>query len=130
MFAAVNIIGRPWFRRRLPEPELVRLVVAELRDDQRAELAGVTLTVRNRPGRRDLRRGCDPRQWGYFVGVRPVDDEIGPVLPSGAGPVGEIVLFRRNYPQTWETFRALLLHELAHVLGYDDDDLEDRGLAS
>ncbi len=123
MFRSVAI-DLPLWGRTLPELDIVRAVVDSLPPAARAELAGVSLTIRGCTRRLDRARGAVRRQWGYFWGTRPVDDERGETLPSPEGPTGEIVLFRRNYPQRADVLARLLRHEIDHVLGYDEGEAE------
>jgi predicted Zn-dependent protease with MMP-like domain len=112
--------------------ELIEDVRATLPDSIRAELAGVRVFVKGSPDAVDIRRGCDPRLEGYFFGTRGGDDEeMGNALPDPGPAQGEVVLFVNNFRELSRTHvRKVLLHELSHALGCDEDDMQCLGLGA
>ena len=96
----------------------------ELPSDVRAILEKVPVFLERRPDADDIAAGIEPDTLGIF--------EEGPA----ASPTPRIRLWLANLWNTAEgdmaTFRAevrtTLLHEIGHVLGWDEQDLEERGL--
>jgi hypothetical protein len=101
------------------------MIAAKLPESVRQELARVSIDVRKVPGPLDISRGCDPMQVAYFFGTRRADDyEEGNTLPDPAGPEGELVIFLKNAGElTFGKLEGIVLHELAHALGYDEEEI-------
>jgi predicted Zn-dependent protease with MMP-like domain len=90
----------------------------------RSHLARVSIRTKDRPDDSDLRRGSSGDQFGYFWGSGPERDACGTELPDRRPPEGDIVLFLDNLaPLTFPRFRLALLHEIAHVLGYPEEEI-------
>lgn len=105
----------------------IRRLPASLRE--RAQQLPVTYEPR--PNEAILADGFEPDLLGLFVGPAFQDEETSQVdLPS------QIILFLENLwdfaeedEDTYrEEVRTTYLHELGHYLGFDEQDLEDRGL--
>jgi predicted Zn-dependent protease with MMP-like domain len=103
---------------------VVDAAIWDLPSDVRAILERVPVFLERRPDADDIGAGIDADTLGIF--------EEGPA----ASPTPRIRLWLENL---WEiargdlaTFRAevrtTLLHEIGHVLGWDEQDLEERGL--
>ncbi len=97
----------------------------------REPAGAVPVCFEPRPNAALLADGCEPDLLGLFVG--PAHDEE-PGVPEPLPP--QILLFLENL---WDfaggderTFRSEVrityLHELGHYLGWDESDLEVRGL--
>jgi predicted Zn-dependent protease with MMP-like domain len=103
---------------------VVDAAIWDLPSDVRAILERVPVFLERRPDADDLAAGIEADTLGIF--------EEG----AAASPTPRIRLWLENL---WEiaqgdlaTFRAevrtTLLHEIGHVLGWDEQDLEERGL--
>jgi predicted Zn-dependent protease with MMP-like domain len=104
--------------------EAVARILAELPADVRAELGRVRVEVASRPETVDIERGCTPEHVAYFWGVRRELEPAGAALPADDPPIGIIRVFLRNLaPVTFARLRETLLHEVAHVLGHDEDEI-------
>lgn len=110
----------------------IRGILAELPPAVARKLALVSIEHRPRPSSADLARGADDSHRAYFFGHQ-VDrtDEAVTELPDEEPPRGVIVLFTdRLRPLTVKGLAVVLMHEIAHVLGYDHDVIVDElGLA-
>lgn len=107
-----------------------REALAELQPEDRDVVAGVRLVVKARPDAIDLERGCTPHHRACFFGFARELAQPGVCeLPDPAPASGEITLFLDNLvPLTKERVRIACLHELAHALGYDEQEIQDQGL--
>lgn len=115
----------PWSHLlRIGESEWNRLQ-EELPADVLAAIAGVAVLFEEFPDR----DGFDPDLLGFFEGSPA--GETDPVQP------GRITLWLGNlwdFSNARETIfrdeiRITLLHEIGHALGWDEDEIEARGLA-
>jgi predicted Zn-dependent protease with MMP-like domain len=96
----------------------------------------VAITVEPLPSDEILREEdppLDPELFGLFVGVPLTEKSF--LSPGGELPP-RILLFQRNlersFPVEEELVREIavtLRHELGHYLGFDEEDLDDMGLA-
>lgn len=120
--------------------DVVRAVLAELGPADRARVAGVVLVVKELPDVGDMARGCEPGQYAAYHGralelhrpPEPTGGEWEEVLPP-PGPErcadGTVTLFVGNLaPLTYRRVRIALLHELAHVLGWEEGEIRSLGL--
>ncbi len=118
---------------RISDAELQALVASTIEDmptDVVATFRNLTIDVHEVPDP-VLHRDIHPETLGLYAGT--------PVGDADALPVGlpdRIYLFKRNIEriaqdrdELLEQLRITLLHELGHHLGWDEDDLEERGLA-
>ena len=122
-------IGRDEFDR------LVEESLAELHPDIRRHLDEFPVLVDSLPRREMLtaeQPPLSPDLLGLFVGRHLMDRSVTDVP---AGP-GAIYLFRRNLlrwcrdaDELRREIRITVQHEIGHLLGLDEQDLEDRGLA-
>ena len=98
----------------------VAATMAELPEPVRKALLEVPVVLEKFPSRQDVAGGIEPDTLGYY------DED----------PVVRIRLWLENirdyaaeeglsYP---DEVRTTLLHEIGHVLGWDEDDVEERGL--
>ena len=129
---------------RYPKPVTMRedeflaaaqAVVAELDPEIRTVLENSSLFVQPFPAEELLRESdppLDPQILGLFVGESLLERSDG---DSGAMP-NAIYLFQRNVERAAtnreeleEEIRITVLHEIGHHLGWDEDELEERGLA-
>lgn len=114
---------------------VAKAVVAELDPEIRRVLDGAALFVQPFPAEdllRDSDPPLDPQILGLFTGQSLVERSVG---DSGAMP-NTIYLFQRNLERSAATreeleeeIRVTVLHEIGHHLGWDEDELEERGLA-
>lgn len=101
----------------------VRELLAMLPAGVRARLEHISLELRPAPIAIDYGRGATDDQRGYFYGLeyRPAE---GTELPNDDQPHGVIVLFTSKIrPYTRGELARTMLHEIGHVLGYDEDQL-------
>ena len=98
----------------------VAATISELPEPVRKVLSDVPVLIEKRPSRQDVADGIEPDTLGYFDG----------------DPVVRIRLWLENiwdYAEEEEgsfadEVRTTLLHEIGHVLGWDEVDVEERGL--
>jgi predicted Zn-dependent protease with MMP-like domain len=98
----------------------VAATVAELPEPVRKVLREVPVLLEKQPSRQDVADGIEPDTLGYFE----------------EDPIVRIRLWLENiqaYAQEEglsyaDEVRTTLLHEIGHVLGWDEDDVEERGL--
>jgi predicted Zn-dependent protease with MMP-like domain len=104
----------------------VDAAICELPSDVRAILERVPVFLERRPDADDIAAGVEADTLGIF------EEGAG----AAASPAPRIRLWLENLWEVAEgdpvSFRAevrtTLLHEIGHVLGWDEQDLEDRGL--
>jgi|CXWL01.1.fsa_nt_gi predicted Zn-dependent protease with MMP-like domain len=121
---------------RMDEQEfdaVVKDALADLPEMAAAHLDKVVVSVEPFPSDDELRDGdLSPTVLGFFRGV-PVGQRS---LSAGADHApASIVLFQRNLERTAanradliEQIAITVAHEVGHLLGLDEDDLEERGL--
>jgi predicted Zn-dependent protease with MMP-like domain len=104
--------------------------LGELPPELLARLSNVAILADDRPSEEMVRDGVDPRLLGLFHGLAmPHESTLGPGYPDA------IHLFQRNLERSSddeaelrELIRVTVLHETAHYIGLDEDDLERLGL--
>jgi predicted Zn-dependent protease with MMP-like domain len=108
-------------------------VLASLPADLRDRAAEVTVVVADRATRAQLdgAGGGDDDLLGLYEGVNLVERHVGDMETVA----DRITLFRiplmescRTMEELREEIRITLLHELGHYFGFEENDLEDRGL--
>lgn len=105
--------------------EISQKTLEELPLEVREAVAEVPIFFEAIPSDRDVDEGIDPETLGLF--------DPGP----DSAPMACIRLWLENIRNEAEdagtTFdeevRVTLLHEIGHLLGWDEDEVEDRGLA-
>ena len=98
----------------------VAATISELPGPVRKALQDVPVLIEKHPSPQDVEDGIEPDTLGYF-------DEF---------PAVRIRLWLENIEDYAleedhsfaEEVRTTLLHEIGHVLGWDEDDVEERGL--
>lgn len=101
---------------------VVAATLAELPPPVSSRLNPVPVVIERFPSEDDIELGIEPDTLGYFD-----EDPLG---------VTRIRLWLENIwdyaegdPATFdEEVRTTLLHEIGHLLGWDEDEIEDRGL--
>jgi predicted Zn-dependent protease with MMP-like domain len=98
----------------------VAATIAELPEPVRKALLEVPVLIEKHPSRQDVADGIEPDTLGYFeeypaVRIRLWLENIEDYAWEEGHPFAEEV-------------RTTLLHEIGHVLGWDEDDVEERGL--
>jgi predicted Zn-dependent protease with MMP-like domain len=104
--------------------------LGELPPEILERLARVAIIGDDRPSEEMVRDGLDPRLLGLFHGLSMLHEStLGPAYPD------TIHLFRRNLERVAdderelrEQIRVTVLHETAHYIGLDEDDLRRLGL--
>ncbi|MFN8643674.1 MAG: metallopeptidase family protein [Candidatus Binatia bacterium] len=113
---------------------LVIEAIDEIPEPFRAHLENVAVVVEDEPGPALLREmGLDPRRdtiYGLYDGV-PVSErgfDDAPLLPD------RIVVYYRPLVRDFRTpgairreIRTTIIHEVGHVFGLDDDEIEAEG---
>lgn len=109
---------------------VIAAALEELEPEEREIVSQVRWLSKPRPELEDLERGVSPGQLGSFWGVaheRGLPDENDletALLPPIYYAQGVITLFLENIrPLTAERVRVVFLHELAHALGYEEDEI-------
>ena len=113
---------------------VARGVIAELDDEIREVLDDSAFFVQPFPDEEllvDSDPPLDPQLLGLFVGRSLLERSVA---DSGAMP-NTLYLFQNNLQRSATTrdeledeIRITVLHEIGHHLGWDEDDLEERGL--
>ncbi len=115
--------------------ESVEEALDQLPDEIRVHLKNLSIMVEDLPRDADLldfNPPLDPCLYGLYVGV-PLPERTSnepPELPD------TIFLYQRNLERFCRSraelvreIKVTLLHEIGHFLGYDEEDLAERGLA-
>jgi predicted Zn-dependent protease with MMP-like domain/Tfp pilus assembly protein PilF len=122
------------YPERLSEAEMAEVAEAalgELPARARRLLADVPILIADRPARKDVATGLDPRLLGLFTGsAYPENSALG-----SAPQLTQILLFRSNLEHVAKDeeelrseIRTTLLHETGHFFGMSEDDLDEVGL--
>ncbi len=119
------------FDRLLPLANAeVQAAIAELPDNLRAQAEALATTFEPKPNAGFVADGIEADTLGLFLGEAMVDP------PSSHPQPTQIILFLENL---WEfagtdeaafreEARITYLHELGHYFGFDEDDLQERGM--
>jgi Zn-dependent protease with chaperone function len=107
----------------------IATLLAQLPDDVAMRLDQVAIQHRPAPTAEDFARGATADHHGYYYGTA-IEPVTGTELPDERPPEGVIVIFTGKLrPPTVETLARVLMHEIAHVLGYDETTIvEEMGL--
>ncbi len=112
--------------------EATELVAASLPDELREKAAQVTVIAADRATRAQIDgAGGGNDLLGLYEGVSLVDRHVGDTETVA----DSITLFRvplmescRTMEELREEIRITLLHELGHYFGFEENELEERGL--
>ncbi|NJN64464.1 MAG: tetratricopeptide repeat protein [Acidobacteria bacterium] len=130
-----NACAKPSRVRREDFDKVVQQALRELPEAIRRHLANVSVIVDELPRREDLTEfepPLEPSLLGLYVGVPLPDRSLAdpPRLPD------RIYIYKRNLERICpdretllEQIRITVLHEIGHYLGWDEDDLAERGYA-
>jgi predicted Zn-dependent protease with MMP-like domain len=105
-----------------------RETIKELPPEFKSRLTNVPISLADRPTRREVSDGLDPRSLGVFEGAPLGDGDDEPNPPS------RIVLYSANLVAEFdgedllEQVAITILHELGHYFGLEEEDLERLGL--
>lgn len=112
---------------RIAEDEL-RATVASLPAEIRDPLRAVPVIFEEFPSAEALADGIAPDQLGVFEGAQALESGV-PHPPRVVVWLGNIwEMCEADEPEFREEVRVTLLHEFGHFLGWDEDELFDRGL--
>lgn len=119
-----------WNQLRRAAAREVARILDSLPPDVQAAARRVPVTFAHAPSSALVADGIEADSLGLFTGPSMMDDEATGTLPP------QITLFLDNIwdyaeadpAQYGEELRATLLHELGHYLGWEEDELEARGL--
>jgi predicted Zn-dependent protease with MMP-like domain len=121
--------------RRTPEQfdEILQQAIETLPEELQEQLEQVPVVVQPLPPRQMLgETGISPDTLGLFVGE---NNQERSVLNSPTTPQA-LMLFQRNIErmsvddeELVEQIHVTLYHELGHLLGWEEEDLEEHGLA-
>ena len=108
----------------------VQTAIDALPDELRPAAVAVVVTCEPAPNAGYVADGIAPDTLGLFLGESMADP------PSSHPQPTQIILFLENLWQFAEhdeavyldEVRTTYLHELGHYFGFDEDDLEERGL--
>ncbi len=102
--------------------KIVDETLRELPEEVRERLARVPVLIEKEPSPEDIAEGVDPDTLGFF-------DETIEGVPRIRLWLVNILDYAENDPDVFdEEVRTTLLHEIGHVLGWDEEDLDLRGL--
>ena len=100
-------------------------ILSSLPQEVAAKLARIEIQHRAFPTAEDIARGATPDHYGYFYGC-PIEPVETTELPDEATPEGVIVIFTGKLrPLTPANLARVLLHEIAHVIGFDEQTITD-----
>lgn len=126
---------RPARMSRREFQRVVDAAIEEIDTDIREEMKNLTIIIDDLPTDDDLTDydpPLDPCLYGLYVGV-PLPERSNADLPRLPDT---IYIYQRNLERVCSDLETLrkeiritLLHEVGHYLGYDEDDLAERGLA-
>jgi predicted Zn-dependent protease with MMP-like domain len=100
---------------------VVRAALRALPDETRAKLVNVKIMVSELPDAKDIARGAQPGQRGYFWGTCP-EPITTTEIPDDTLPDGELVIFAGVHTSIEEIERTLA-HELAHAIGHSEEEI-------
>ena len=111
---------------------MLQSIVAGFPEDVRAVMSNLRIDLLEVPDPAiDAEPDTDPFVLGLYHGVPISEQEFSPMNPPET-----VRIFKRNIERLAgdgedlrEQLRITLLHEVGHHLGWDEDDLADRGLA-
>jgi predicted Zn-dependent protease with MMP-like domain len=112
---------------RLAEDEL-RETISSLPPEIRDPLRGVPVIFEEFPSPEALQDGIAPDQLGVFEGAQVLESGVPqpPCIVVWLGNIWDMCEAREAAYR--EEVRVTLLHEFGHFLGWDEEDLFDRGL--
>jgi predicted Zn-dependent protease with MMP-like domain len=102
--------------------------ILSLPEEFRSRLKSVPIVLEDRPTRREVQEGLDPRSLGVFEGTPLGDGDDEPLPPR------RIVLYSANLAAEFgdedllDQVAVTILHELGHYFGLEEEDLERLGL--
>jgi predicted Zn-dependent protease with MMP-like domain len=102
--------------------QVTEQTLASLPEEILSEVSRVPVMMERRPSEQDIADGMDPDLLGLFDPGPNDTPHIRLWLENLWDYAGE------DLSEFEEEVRITLLHELGHFLGWDEDDLEDRGL--
>jgi len=103
--------------------DVTAATLAELPGEIRVRIRDVPILIEQCPSPQDIADGIGPDTLGYFD-----EDDTG--LVRIRLWLLNILDFSDADPSIFqEEIRTTLLHEIGHVLGWDEDEIEERGLA-
>ena len=107
--------------------EEIKAVVKILPPDVQAAAKTCTITFEEKPGENDTELEGD--ELGLFEGISVMDEPTPDALPAIRIFVGNIWEWVGEDEQDYrDEVGTTFLHELGHYLGWDEDEVADRGL--
>jgi len=117
-----------WTRLLCVAEPVVARTLGALPPEVRARVREVAVFLEPVPGDEDLDNGAEEDMLGFFEGATASDD-FSPSPPRLRLWLENIWLFAG---EDWSEFRnevrITLLHEIGHFLGWDEEDVAERGL--
>jgi len=112
-----------WHEMTRVADEVTTATLEELPTAVRDHIRSAAILLENHPHPDDVASGIEPDTLGYFD-----EDDTG--LVRIRLWLENILDYSDDDPTAFrEEVRTTLLHEIGHVLGWDEDEIEDRGLA-
>lgn len=101
---------------------IVASTMAELPASIRERLASIPVLIEHTPSSDDVKSGIEPDTLGFF-------DEDAHGVARITLWIDNIRDFARDEDSDFsDEIRTTLLHEIGHALGWDEEDLDERGL--
>ena len=111
-----------WARIQKLAAKEVAAILRELPSPVRGRMKEVPVIMEKKPSSEDVATGIEPDTLGFF-------DEDAAGLPHIRLWLENIWDFSEADPDIFlDEVRTTLLHEIGHVLGWDEEDVGERGL--
>jgi len=102
--------------------KVVAATMAELPPEIQERIASVPVLIESEPSTEDIESGIDADTLGFF------DEDLQGLARIRLWVENISTFAEEEGADFQDEVRTTLLHEIGHVLGWDEDDLDERGL--